>query len=128
MGLLRKTAVYALFLIPKSCLSFFFGILADIRWPKSLLAPAIMLFCRHYGVDISESEKAANSFSTFNEFFTRPLKKGAREIDSAADAVVSPVDAKIVGIGVLAGNIAIQSKGKYYSAAELYLPFAWMAM
>ena len=44
-----------------------------------------------------------NEFRTFNQFFTRELKDGARVVDSPTDlnSLVSPCDGKILSIGEL---------------------------
>jgi phosphatidylserine decarboxylase len=58
-------------------------------------------------------------YATFNEFFTRALKAGARSIAADPDAVVSPVDATISQIGSLESHRLLQAKNRYYALAEL---------
>ena len=63
---------------------------AVIRW-----------FIRRYGVDMSEAaDPDAAHYPTFNEFFTRALKPGARPL-AAAD-LLCPVDGAISQFGAIA--------------------------
>lgn len=58
-------------------------------------------------------------FKSFNEFFTRALKPGARTVDTAAPAFVSPVDGTVSQFGDLTDGELIQAKGHRYSAQTL---------
>jgi phosphatidylserine decarboxylase len=80
---------------------------AIIRW-----------FVGHYGVDMSEAANPdIESYSTFNEFFTRALKPGARPL---ADAdYVSPVDGAISQFGSIRVDQLLQAKSHDYSTAAL---------
>jgi phosphatidylserine decarboxylase len=56
-------------------------------------------------------------YPSFDAFFTRPLRGGARPISS--DAVVSPADGKLVDAGVIDPRSSITVKGRPYDVAEL---------
>ncbi|MCH8556141.1 MAG: archaetidylserine decarboxylase [Schleiferiaceae bacterium] len=56
---------------------------------KKRIAPFVAL----YRIDMSEAEKAVDDYTTFNEFFYRKLKPGARKIH---EGLVSPGDGKIL--------------------------------
>jgi len=58
-------------------------------------------------------------FKSFNDFFTRALKPGARPVDAAAEAFVSPVDGTISQFGDIHSGELIQAKGHTYSAQTL---------
>jgi len=85
---------------------------------------------RRFGVDLSEAaEPDATRYPTFNAFFTRGLKPGARTPDPDPRAILMPADGRIsecghVGRadeGVLhedAGHI-FQAKGHGFTTAEL---------
>ncbi len=79
---------------------------------------AIRRFVERYQVNLAE---AANpdpaSYSTFNEFFTRPLRAGARPL--ADSAYVCPVDGAISQFGVIDGDHIFQAKGHHYSTRAL---------
>src|SRR4051812_34463636 len=60
----------------------------------------IRWFVRKYGVDMGEAENSdLASYRSFNDFFTRPLKAGARPLASAD--FVSPVDGAISQLGAI---------------------------
>lgn len=83
-----------------------------------LTTAVIRRFVRRYGVDMSE---AANpdiaSYATFNEFFTRPLKHGARPLANAD--FICPVDGAVSQLGVIAGDQVFQAKGHAYTTTAL---------
>ncbi|ROR32761.1 archaetidylserine decarboxylase [Inmirania thermothiophila] len=85
-----------------------------------LTTAAIRAFVRAYGVDLAEAERTrAEDYATFDAFFTRRLRAGARPQDPDPRAVTSPVDGTVSQLGpVVAGRI-LQAKGRWYTAAEL---------
>ncbi len=86
-------------------------------WAKNLL---IQNFCRLYQVDMTEAEQSnATAYPTFNDFFIRALRPGARPIDPAPDALVSPVDGRVSQIGRIENGMVLQAKGRKYSVAAL---------
>src|SRR3569833_556244 len=57
-----------------------------------------------YGVDYGEIEVIdMNDFRTFNAFFTRKLKEGARVVENAQDvkSVCSPCDGRVLAVGMV---------------------------
>ncbi len=64
-------------------------------------------------------------YASFNEFFTRPLKIGARPIAREDDAIVSPVDGCVSEAGTIDGDRLMQAKGRYYRLAELLAAQPW---
>jgi phosphatidylserine decarboxylase len=73
--------------------------LADARLRPSILRRLIAGYIRVYRVDMSEVAEPVESFPTFNHFFTRRLREGARPIAPAE--VVSPADSKLSAVGSL---------------------------
>jgi phosphatidylserine decarboxylase len=85
-----------------------------------LKRPLTRWFARSYGVDMSEAANAdLDSYATFNEFFTRELKAGARPIASAEDTLVAPADGVLTEHGVIEGEHLYQAKGSAYTLREL---------
>lgn len=76
-------------------------------------------FARAYGIPLQDAEKAVHQYTTLNEFFTRRLKPGLRPIDTSTDALVSPVDARITGIGPIEDGLLLNVKGQNYTVEEL---------
>lgn len=80
----------------------------------------IRWFVNRFNVDVSEAENLIpDGYLSFNDFFTRSLKAGARKIDSHPDAIVSPCDGTISQIGRLNGERLVQAKGIDYTLSDL---------
>jgi phosphatidylserine decarboxylase len=90
---------------------------SERRW---IARPLIRWFARAYGVDLTDAEHADfDRYPTFNGFFTRALKAGARTIEGGADTVVSPADGTLSEFGALDADTLLQAKGRRYSLAAL---------
>jgi len=76
-------------------------------------------FAKLYRIAVHEAEKPVEQYGSLNEFFTRRLKPGARVVDPAPEALVSPVDALITACGVIRGGTLLQVKGQDYTLGEL---------
>ena len=90
-------------------------------WYMSRQASAakIQPFIRDYGIDVSTSEKPPKAFATFNDFFTRRLKPGARPIDSNPDAVIFPADGRHLGFANIQAVETIFAKGQRFDLTSL---------
>ncbi len=107
------------YLLPQHFLSRLVHLLARARigWFRNAL---IQGFLRHYPVDLSEAERDdPSAYGSFNDFFTRRLRPGARPIDRDSMAVACPVDGYVSQSGRLAGDALLQAKGIGYSASTL---------
>lgn len=105
------------YLVPQHLLSRLAGRLADctIPWIKN---PLIKAFAHHFGVDLAEAIPAdATAYPTFNAFFTRPLRDGARPIATAG--IACPADGAISQLGAITGGRIFQAKGREYTTLEL---------
>ena len=112
-----RLAVLPQYLIPKQALTILAGKLAS-KEAGALTTSVIRWFVGRYNVNMAE---AANpdiaSYKSFNEFFTRPLKDGARP---QADAdFISPVDGAISQFGAIDRDQIFQAKGHSYSTTAL---------
>ena len=104
-------------LLPKRALTEFVGRLARARGGRSTHA-VIRWFVRRYGVNMSEAaDPAIESYPSFNEFFTRPLREGARPLADAA--WLCPVDGAISQFGRITGDRVFQAKGHEYTTRAL---------
>ena len=89
----------------------------------------ISAFIKHYGVDLSEAEHpTGQDYASFNDFFTRELKSGARPIDQTPGAIVSPVDGCVSELGQLSEGQLLQAKGQYYSVSDLLRTIAQFSL
>ena len=105
------------YLLPKQQLTTFAGRIAGAQGGQFTLA-LIRWFAGKYGVDMEEAANADfASYKSFNDFFTRPLKEGARPL---ADAdFVCPVDGAISQFGAIDDHHVLQAKGHRFTTTEL---------
>lgn len=91
------------------------------RWSAPWLArPLNVWFAQRYALDLSEADKAdPRDYPTLNALFTRALKPGARPVDVASAAAVSPVDGILTEFGSIDTDTLLQAKGMHYSLAGL---------
>ena len=80
----------------------------------------IKSFMRGFSPDMSDAmQRDPLAYASFNEFFTRALRPGARPIDPNDSVLVSPVDGALSQIGRLDGSQIVQAKGHSYSLGAL---------
>lgn len=115
----------ALTLLPKSLLSRGVGKATRLPVSPKLHQSAARAFAQILDIDTSESALTPDECNTFAEFFTRPLKEGARPIAPGSAVVVSPVDARVSALGVTVGGRMIQAKGRDYSLCALLDDTNW---
>jgi phosphatidylserine decarboxylase len=73
-----------------------------------------------FGVDLSEADQSdPRAYATFNAFFTRALKTGARSADPDPRALLMPADGRISQCGNIVDGRIFQAKGQSFTAAEL---------
>jgi phosphatidylserine decarboxylase len=110
-------AVLPQYLLPKKALTALAGKIASARggaWTTAL----IRWFVKRYNVNMAEAANPdISSYSTFNEFFTRPLKAGARPL--APVDFICPVDGAISQFGLIETDQIFQAKGHHYSTTAL---------
>lgn len=93
--------------------------MARISAPIPLLRQGIRAYCLAYKVDLAEYEVPEAGFETFDAFFTRRLKPGARPLDSDPGALLSPADGRLEDAGVIDANATLRVKGRDYKVHEL---------
>ncbi len=104
-------------LLPKQLITQFAGFVAR-RQDGAITTAIIRRFIRRYGVNMAEAaDPDPASYASFNEFFTRPLKPGARPLAQAD--LVCPVDGAISQFGRIDGERIFQAKGHDYTATAL---------
>jgi phosphatidylserine decarboxylase len=112
-----RLAVLCQYLIPKQALTTLAGKFAESE-AGSLSTSVIRWFVKRYGVDLSEAvDGDPVSYRSFNEFFTRPLRAGARPLANAD--FLCPVDGAISQFGRIDRDQIFQAKGHHYSTTAL---------
>ena len=66
---------------------------------------------RRYGIDLAEAEVPPGGFDTFNAFFTRALRPGARPVDPDPASLVSPGDGHLLVVAPLGDDVRLVVKG-----------------
>ena len=105
------------YLLPKRALTVLAGRVACA--PEGRFTPQLIRwFVRRYGVNMDEAQNPdLASYRSFNDFFTRALREGARPL--AASDFICPVDGAISQFGGIEHDQIIQAKGHRYSTAAL---------
>ena len=83
-------------------------------------------FIEQYGLDENEFAKPVDEYNSFNEFFHRNLKPGARPVDPAPDSVVFPADGRHLAFADITGETNFFIKGQSFDL-ERFLGDAGLA-
>lgn len=117
--MIDKLQVALQYILPKRALSRLVGYLAAAN-AKGLTQFVIRQFIRYYKVDMSEAQQSEPAqFLSFNDFFTRELKPGARPIVEGEDTLAHPADGRVSQKGSIRFDRIIQAKGHDYSVKDL---------
>jgi phosphatidylserine decarboxylase len=112
-----RFAVLPQYLLPKQALTLLAGAVARRRG-GGFTTGLIRRFVARYGVNMAEAaEPDIAAYASFNDFFTRALKPGARPL--AAVPLLCPVDGAISQFGPVRQGQVFQAKGHQYSATAL---------
>lgn len=101
-------------ILNKRIVSSLYGLRMKSKQSLGLVEP----FVKHYNIDLSEIKEPMSSFKSFNEFFIRELKPGARHIDKTQSHLISPADARL-RIFDLEKNHELPVKGYWYTIQDL---------
>jgi phosphatidylserine decarboxylase len=113
----ERLAVAWQYLLPKQALTALMGSLARVQGGGSTTA-AIRWFIQRYRVNMAEAaDPNPAAYKSFNDFFTRALKPGARPLAQAD--WICPVDGAISQFGKIEQGRIFQAKGHHYSATAL---------
>lgn len=112
-----RLAVLPQYVFPKRALTAFAGKVANAR-AGAITTGLIRWFIGKYGVNMEEAANPdIHSYETFNAFFTRALRPGARPL---ADAdYICPVDGAISQFGAIDRDQLLQAKAHNYSTIAL---------
>lgn len=114
-----KLKIALQYLLPKHLLSRLVGKLASAEM-GAITTAAIKGFIKKYQVNMSEAaDPRPESYRSFNDFFTRPLKSGARPLHEQNNALIHPVDGAISQLGPIKEGRIFQAKGHDYSSLAL---------
>jgi phosphatidylserine decarboxylase len=105
------------YVLPKQALTSLAGRVAGAKG-GAMTTRLIRWFVGKYGVDMAEAENPdIASYTSFNDFFTRALRPGARPLAQAD--FVCPVDGAISQFGAIDEHEILQAKGHTFTTAQL---------
>jgi phosphatidylserine decarboxylase len=114
---LNRLKVLPQYLLPKQLLTSLAGRFAS-KARGNTTTSVIRWFVKKYQVNMAEAlNPDISSYATFNDFFTRALKPGARPLAKAA--LICPVDGAISQFGDIKQDQIFQAKGHSYSTTAL---------
>ena len=114
VGIATLLAAQVLRALPRVRISRAVGRLCEQPLPSAVSRAVTNAYCQAYRVDLDDAELPPGAFPSFDAFFTRQLKPGARTISS--DALVSPADGVLSAQGTTLIFAAAAPK-KFASAA-----------
>jgi phosphatidylserine decarboxylase len=114
-----KLKIAGQYVLPQHALSKLMGKLAS--WQGGSVTTAIIKgFIKKYQVNMDEAaDPNLESYTSFNEFFTRPLKEGAREICEGDNLLACPVDGAVSQLGDIIEGRIFQAKGCHFTLQEI---------
>jgi phosphatidylserine decarboxylase len=119
MTVATYAAAQILRVLPRRRITRVMGRLADTNLHPAVSDAVIGLYVRAYNVDLADTVSPDGSFTSFDAFFTRPLRHGVRPICPNPDAVVSPADGRVEDAGPVLPGGRLRIKGRQYSVADL---------
>src|SRR5882757_5199092 len=117
MSALTFATAQLLRVLPRAGMSRVMGKLADHTWYPPVGRAVVGLYSRAYGISLDECNKT-EGWSSFDDFFTRTLRDGARPMDPDPRIVVSPADGRLDSVGRIEPGRRFMVKGRPYSVDE----------
>lgn len=108
-----------LFALPRERVARVLGQATSARAPRPVLRSVIAGYVRAFNVDMNEAEVPPGGFDSFDAFFARRLRAGARPVDTSQPVLVSPSDGSLVDSGRIDEDLALTIKGQAYRVHEL---------
>ena len=119
MNLKEALTTLPQYVLPHHALSSMMSLLTHCEnktW-KNLFIKQII---KHYGVNMDEAQEPdIKAYRSFNHFFTRELKPGARPLSTDSNAIVCPADGAVSQAGDISDGQIFQAKGKSFTATDL---------
>ncbi|OUS26775.1 phosphatidylserine decarboxylase [Gammaproteobacteria bacterium 45_16_T64] len=113
----EKLAVFPQYIVPQHLLSRMIGLVAESKIP-AVKNTFIQRFIKLYGINMDEAlESDPTAYECFNDFFTRALEDGARDITQ--EGIASPADGAVSQIGEISNDLIFQAKGHHYRLDQL---------
>jgi phosphatidylserine decarboxylase len=105
--------------LPRTAISRAVGRLCEAPLPPTISRVLVRTYCAAWGVDMSDVQPRREPYASFDEFFTRALRKGRRPASAEPDDIVSPADGVLQARGRVEPGCRIVVKGMPYDLARL---------
>lgn len=92
-------------------ISILYGKIQRMRLTRRKIKP----FVEKYQINMKESVKKVEEFTSFNDFFVRKLKPSARDIDPAPEKAIMPADGRYIFVPNLSKEDGFYVKGQKFS-------------
>lgn len=118
MSALTYATAQLLRVLPRERLTRLAGALADHRWASPVGRAVVGIYGRAYRVELDECAEK-EGWPSFDAFFTRALRDGARPVDGDPRVVVSPADGRVDSLGEIDDRSTFRVKGSAYRVEDL---------
>lgn len=125
MTLATFAAAQLLRVLPRNAISRAVGALCETRPPAPLMQSVVRAYSAAYDVALDEADAADAPYTSFDAFFTRRLRAGARPLEGGEESFASPADGLFSAAGTVEASGTIRVKGQEYTLAELLDDPAW---
>jgi phosphatidylserine decarboxylase len=117
MPLATYAAARLLRVLPRTKITRAVGRLCDAALHPAVASAVVGAYVRAYRVDMNECN--SEPYGSFDAFFTRSLRDGARPQCADPDAIVSPSDGRLEDAGPVRAGGELFIKGRRYAVADL---------
>lgn len=105
--------------LPRTRITRAVGKLVDLELPSVVSRAAVGVYARAYDVNLDEAEPLGAPYRSFDAFFTRRLREGARRIDAPNGELIAPSDGRLDSYGPVEQDGVFEIKGRNYRARDL---------
>ncbi len=119
MTVATYAAAQLLRVLPRTRITRAVGRLCDARLSPAVSNTVVKLYVRAYRVNLEDTVAPDGAFASFDAFFTRRLREGARPLVEDARAIASPADGRLEDAGPILEGGSFTIKGRSYGVADL---------
>lgn len=97
------------------------GLATRVPLPAGLSRAAVSAYARYFDVELGDvdPESLSRGFPSFDAFFTRGLRHGARVVDKRPEILISPCDGRLREAAEIEAQGVVVAKGHAYAIGEL---------